>query len=44
MRESADQWKRKEDVIDDITCVVIFLDASLITRSLKYREMDLRYL
>ena len=30
VRESAEQWKHKEDVIDDITCVVIFLDTKLI--------------
>ena len=44
MRESAEQWKKKEDVIDDITCVVIFLDTKLIARSLKYREVDLKHL
>lgn len=25
--ESANLWKEKEDVIDDITCVVVFMDA-----------------
>ena len=44
VRESAEQWKKKEDVIDDITCVVIFLDTKLIARSLKYRDVDLKHL
>ena len=26
VRESFQTWKKEEDVIDDITCIVIFLD------------------
>ena len=37
VREAANQWKQKEEVIDDITCVIVFLDTKLIERSLKYR-------
>ena len=39
MREAAQLWKEKEDVIDDITCVVVFMDKKLIERSLKYRKI-----
>jgi len=31
-------------VIDDITCVVVFMDVKLIERSLKYREMEVKQL
>jgi hypothetical protein len=37
VREAANQWKNREDVIDDITCVVVFLDIQLVDRSLKMR-------
>ena len=40
VREATEQWKQREDVIDDITCVVVFMDTKLIDRSLKYRMMD----
>jgi len=39
VREAASQWKQREDVIDDITCVVVFMDVKLIDRSLKYRQV-----
>jgi hypothetical protein len=26
VREAFKRWKKEEDVIDDITCIVIFLD------------------
>ena len=39
VRDAANQWKQREDVIDDITCVVVFLDTKLIERSLKYRQI-----
>ena len=38
VKEAALQWKQKEDVVDDITCVVVFMDVKLIERSLKYRQ------
>jgi len=41
VRESANQWKMKEEVIDDITCVIVFLDTKLIERSLKYRQAQI---
>jgi serine/threonine protein phosphatase PrpC len=41
VRESANQWKVKEEVIDDITCVIVFLDTKLIERSLKYRQAQI---
>ena len=41
VREAAEMWKKKEDVIDDITCVVVFMDTKLIDRSLKYREQEI---
>ena len=44
MRESAEMWKKKEEVIDDITCVVVFMDTKLIERSLKYRDIDVETL
>ena len=44
VREAAEQWKAKEDVIDDITCVVVFMDVKLIERSLKYREIEVKQL
>lgn len=37
-------WKKKEDVIDDITCVVVFMDTKLIDRSLKYRDAEVQNL
>ena len=37
-------WKKKEEVIDDITCVVVFMDIKLIERSLKYRDIDIKAL
>lgn len=37
--ESANQWKEKEDVIDDITCVVVFMDAQLVERSINHRNL-----
>lgn len=37
-------WKKKEEVIDDITCVVVFMDTKLIERSLKYRDIDIKNL
>ena len=37
VKEAANQWKQKEEVIDDITCVIVFLDTKLIERSLRYR-------
>ena len=39
MREAAKKWKEKEEVIDDITCVVVFMDMKLLEKSLKYKEM-----
>ena len=36
--ESANLWKEKEDVIDDITCVVVFMDAQMVERSVNYRN------
>jgi hypothetical protein len=41
VKEASEQWKRKEDVIDDITCVVVFMDVKLIERSLKYRQIEI---
>jgi serine/threonine protein phosphatase PrpC len=41
VRESANQWKQREDVIDDITCVVVFLDTQLVDRSLKLRAQHI---
>lgn len=41
VRESANQWKQREDVIDDITCVVVFFDPKLVERSLKYRQIEI---
>jgi hypothetical protein len=38
VKEAANQWKMKEDVIDDITCVVVFLDTQLLERSLRIRQ------
>ena len=37
VREATNQWKQREDVIDDITCVVVFLDTQLVERSLRLR-------
>jgi len=34
VRRSTQLWKEKEEVIDDITCVVIFLDKKLIARNI----------
>lgn len=31
-------WKEKEEVIDDITCVVIFMDVKLVDKSLKHKR------
>lgn len=39
MREAAKKWKEKEEVIDDITCVVVFMDLKLLEKSLKHKEM-----
>ena len=39
MREAAKKWKEKEEVIDDITCVVVFMDMKLLEKSLKHKEM-----
>ena len=44
VKEAANTWKQKEEVIDDITCVVVFLDIKLIERSLRYREQDIQQL
>jgi len=44
VREAAEMWKKKEDVIDDITCVVVFMDTKLIDRSLKYRDVEIQNL
>ena len=44
VREAAEQWKSKEDVIDDITCVVVFMDVKLIERSPKYRDLVIKSL
>ena len=44
VREAAQLWKEKEDVIDDITCVVVFMDKKLIERSLKYRKIAIESL
>ena len=41
VRDSANQWKQREEVIDDITCVVVFLDTKLIERSIKYRQVQI---
>jgi len=39
VREAAKKWKEKEEVIDDITCVVVFMDMKLLEKSLKHKEM-----
>jgi len=39
VREAAKTWKEKEDVVDDITCVVIFMDTKLVEKSLKQRDL-----
>ena len=44
VREAANQWKNREDVIDDITCVVVFLDIQLVERSLKLRQQHIETL
>ena len=31
-------WKEREDVVDDITCVVVFMDIKLVEKSLKFKE------
>ena len=41
VKEAANQWKMKEDVIDDITCVVVFLDIQLLERSLRVRQQTI---
>ncbi len=28
MKESFKRWKKEEEVIDDITCIIVFLDMS----------------
>ena len=38
MREAAKTWKEREDVVDDITCVVVFMDIKLVEKSLKFKE------
>ena len=38
--ESANLWKEKEDVIDDITCVVVFMDAQMVERSINHRNLN----
>ena len=39
VREAAKTWKEREDVVDDITCVVIFMDTKLVEKSLKQRDL-----
>lgn len=39
VREAAKAWKEREDVVDDITCVVVFMDVKLVEKSLRYRDM-----
>ena len=38
VREAAKTWKEREDVVDDITCVVVFMDIKLVEKSLKFKE------
>jgi len=35
-------WREKEDVIDDITCVVVFLDKRLILKNMRQGEANNR--
>ena len=40
VREAAKAWKEREDVVDDITCVVVFMDVKLVEKSLRYRDAN----
>lgn len=40
VREAAKAWKEREDVVDDITCVVVFMDVKLVEKSLRFREQN----
>lgn len=40
VREAAKTWKEREDVVDDITCVVVFMDIKLVEKSLKFKETN----
>ena len=42
VKEAVKQWKAREEVIDDITAVVVFFDAKLIDKALREskRTMD----
>ena len=40
VREAAKTWKEREDVVDDITCVVVFMDIKLVEKSLRFKETN----
>lgn len=37
VKEAYKKWKTEEEVIDDITCVIVFFDEKLILNSLKHK-------